>query len=170
MQVDLIDAKDPATLVGLWVETFRQAYDGVHAAEDIDAYCEANFTLDAATTALADPATRCRLAMMDGKPAGLLGVRDTPCPSPLSGPSAELKQIYVLASAYGTGLGPGLFEDALSILRAWSCQWMWLCVSDWNQRAKAFYAKHDFARAGAGPVLEVGSDRLPSSILVRPVQ
>lgn len=170
MQVELIDASDPTMLAGLWVETFRQAYDGVHATKDIDAYCEANFTLDAAKAALADPATRCRLAITDGEPAGLLVVRNTPCPSPLSGPSAELKQIYVLARAYGGGLGPALFEDAQSILRAWACQWMWLCVSDWNQRAKAFYGKHDFARVGAGPVLEVGSDRLPSSILVRPVQ
>lgn len=170
MQADLIDAEDAATLAALWRETFRQAYDGVHAPEDIEAYCAANFTCDAAAAMLADPAARCRFAMVDGEAVGLLVVRNTPCPLSLSGPSAELKQIYVLDRAYGAGLGPALFEDALSILRGWTSKWMWLCVSDWNQRAQGFYAKHEFHRVGTGPTLVVGADRLPSSILARPVQ
>ncbi len=170
MSFELIDAEDPAVLAALWVETFRQAYEGVHAVEDIEAYCEANFTLDAAKAALADQGTRCRLAVTNGEPAGLLVVRNAPCPSPVYGSSAELKQIYVLAQAYGSGLGLFLFEDAVSIFRDWERDWMWLCVSDRNHRAQAFYAKHAFARIGTGPTLEVGADHLPSSILARPVQ
>jgi hypothetical protein len=43
---------------------------------------------------------------------------------------------------------------------------LWLCVSDINHRAKAFYDRLEFKSVGEGPILKIGSDHLPSSILV----
>ena len=67
--------------------------------------------------------------------------------------------------AGASGLGKTLFEVACDTVRSAGHQWMWLCVSDINERAKAFYKKHAFEPVGPGPVFEVGSDRLTSTVM-----
>jgi ribosomal protein S18 acetylase RimI-like enzyme len=88
---------------------------------------------------------------------------------PRDGKSSELKQIYVLASEYGTGLGRSLYEHAIDTVRAAGSAWVWLNVSDINYRAQAFYSKLGFQKLGVGPVFQVGSERLASSLLARKV-
>lgn len=158
---------DADTLSALWVETFTQAYDGVHSPENLEAYCRANFTLEKARAALLDPYTTCFISSRDATPIGFYLLKQAPCPHPLSGPSAELKQIYILASEYGKGLGAQLFAHAMETLAVQSTDRVWLSVSDINHRALAFYKKLGFEAMGAGPTFEVGSDRLTSTVLVR---
>ena len=86
------------------------------------------------------------------------------CPITIGSESSELKQIYVLRAAYGGGLGRILYEHALATIRSAGHLYAWLCVSDINYRALAFYDKQGFAKVGTGPVLEVGQEKLPSSI------
>jgi ribosomal protein S18 acetylase RimI-like enzyme len=97
-------------------------------------------------------------------------VRHRRCPVNLDGDASELKQLYVLSSEYGSGLGKALLAHALAVIRDAGRSWVWLCVADRNLRAQAFYRKHGFRPAGPGPVLAVGSDRLPSTIMVRRLQ
>lgn len=156
-------------LVGLWVDTFMQAYDGVHTPENIRAYCAANFTAERAKADLADARTRCCAVFRDGRPTGFYVLKDHDCPVALEGGSAELKQIYVLAEEYGSGAGRALFRDALDAVSGFGRAWMWLSVSDLNQRAQAFYDKNDFEPLGPGPVFDVGTDRLTSTIMARRV-
>jgi hypothetical protein len=47
--------------------------------------------------------------------------------------------------------------------------WIWQSVSDRNRRAQSFYRKLAFEPLGAGPVLDVGSDRLTSTIMARAI-
>ena len=156
-----------ADLADLQALTFREAYSGVHSPENIEAYCQANFTAEMARADLSADGTVCCLGLLDSVPSGYYMVKNDPCPIPLESGSSELKQIYVLRDAYGGGLGGALFEHALSTIRTAGRSWVWLCVSDRNYRAQAFYRKLDFVKLGAGPVLEVGSEQLPSSILAR---
>ena len=96
-------------------------------------------------------------------------VKHNECPVPLNGGASELKQIYVLASEYGSGVGKLLFNDALQCMQDAGATWIWLSVSDLNQRAQSFYRKLAFKPLGIGPVFEVGSDRLTSTIMGRKV-
>lgn len=163
-------SSDADALARLWVSTFKDAYQGQHSPEDINVYCAENYTLTHATGVLTDDGHDCVIAGPEDKPTGLLVIKWTPCPAGLDGSSAELKQIYISASEYGTGLGKMLFEKALSMLADKNIEWMWLTVSDANPRARAFYEKNGFAYQGSGPDLHVGKDVLTSSILARRVK
>jgi ribosomal protein S18 acetylase RimI-like enzyme len=153
-------------LVHLWVETFTQAYEDMHSSEDIRAYCSKNFTTEAAMEVLSSDQIVCIIASRNAQPAGYCVVKHHQCPIDLDGESSELKQIYILSGEYGTGLGKSLFESASEVGRNAGRKWLWLCVSDLNYRAQAFYRKLDFKSIGPGPALEVGTDQLSSSIMV----
>ena len=152
-------------LARLWVDTFTQAYGGMHSPQNIRAFCAGNYTLDAAQAVLSSDQVYCCIATKNGKPSGFYIVRHHECPIMLDGESSELKQIYVLASEYGTGLGMSLLENASGVVRDAGRQWLWLCVADTNTRGQAFYRKHDFVSVGSGPTLEVGTDCLSSTIV-----
>lgn len=158
---------DYLTLANIWVETFQQAYGGVHTQANIDAYCADNFSEAKASAVLSTPSAQCMFSYSEGKVSGFYILQDVPCPASLTGKSVELKQIYILQTAYGSGLGKYLFDDACASAKSFDAVWMWLAVSDINHRAQSFYRKLDFMRVGVGPQLIVGTDRLNSSLLAK---
>jgi len=157
-------------LAELWRTTFEQAYRAEHHEDDIRAYCESNFSVDAAEAALCDPRIICKVAFRDKTAVGFYLVKHNDCPVPLGGSSSELKQIYVLASDYGSGVGKFMFDDAIQCIQDSGRSWVWLVVSDRNQRAQAFYRKLAFKPLGIGPVIEIGTDPLTSTIMGREIQ
>ncbi|MDJ0711786.1 MAG: GNAT family N-acetyltransferase [Woeseiaceae bacterium] len=166
IKIDRIGPDNAALLADLQTLTFRQAYSDVHSPEDIEAYCLAHYTSGIAEADLSSQDTVCCVGQLNSEPSGYYMVKHHACPIALGSHSSELKQIYVLSSAYGGGLGQALYEHSLANILAAGHQWVWLCVSDINYRAQAFYTKLGFTKIGKGPVLKVGRDKLPSSILV----
>lgn len=164
-EINLMEPGQAAQLAELQALTFKQAYSDVHSPEDIEAYCLAHYTAKFAEIDLASQGTVCCVGLLDSEPSGYYMVKHQASPVALDLKSSELKQIYVLSSAYGSGLGRALYDHALAAIRSTGNQWVWLCVSDINHRAQAFYKKLGFALIGTGPVLEIGKDRLSSSIL-----
>lgn len=152
-------------LVELWNSTFEDAYTGVHSPENIKAYCSKAFTLEAATAELSDEDSVCAAYYRDERPVGFCLVKHRIGPVSLDGGSSELKQLYILAGEYGSGVGVMLFDEACDIVRSAGRRWLWLAVSDKNYRAQAFYAKRDVQKFVPGPVFEVGTDRLTSTIM-----
>jgi len=169
LELRRVDVGFAHCLVELWATTFEQAYAGVHSAENIRAYCAANYTVESAETQLSDPKVICTVAFADRTPHGFYLVKHHDCPVPLDGGGSELKQIYLLAGAYGTGVGERLLDDAIQCIRDTGRTWIWLSVSDLNHRARSFYRKQAFKPLGAGPVFEVGFDRLTSTVMGRRV-
>ena len=157
-------------LVHLWTATFNQAYADVHGRENIQAYCSENFTLDQAKAALSDDGTVCSVYFRDGKPTGFCLLKHDACPLFLEGGSSEIKQIYVLANEYGSGAGQSLLRHACDVVHSAGHRWIWLSVSDLNYRAQSFYKKNGFVPIGSGPIFEVGSERLKSTIMSRYVK
>ncbi len=166
-RLERIDVESVDVLTSLSHRTFEQAYHDVHSAENIRAYCVDNFSHAQAAKTLGDDQMLCKVAFVDGEPAGFYVLRSAPCPIELPGDAAELKQLYVLSDHYGAGLGRLLFEDAMAVARTKRNRWVWLCVSSRNRRAQRFYQKNGFSVSGSGPTLHVGSDILPSSIMCR---
>lgn len=167
IQIERIGVDRAGELAELQAATFREAYAGVHTRENIEAYIRANYTTAGAEADLSADETVCCLGLTDSTVSGYYLIKHVDCPIALDAGSSELKQIYVLRSAYGCGLGRSLYQHAVATIASAGRKWVWLCVSDINYRAQAFYHKLGFAKLGAGPVLEVGSDRLESSILAR---
>lgn len=168
-KLNIVGAESAAMLVRLWNDTYKQAYGEIFSAENLEAYCTKNYTLERANAELSNPTTVCVIAQQGDRPVGYYMVKHHECPVGLDGGSSELKQIYILADHYGLGLGKLLYQDALIEIMSEGKRWIWLCVADNNVRAQAFYKKHDFKPIGTGPTFEIGTDRLPSTILARPV-
>ena len=167
MTVEIKAAHDPAAFSAICKRTFREAYADLHPAEDIDAYCDANYGEDQSKALLADPGYTCRMAVRGTDVVGFSTVHWTAAPYPLDPSSAELKQIYVLPSEFGRGTGTRLLRDAESSLRERGIQALWLCVADINQRARTYYGRQGFKTLGKGPVLRVGKSLLGSAIIYR---
>ncbi len=165
-EIEQIGRDHAYKLAKLQADTFRQAYSDVHSLDDIEVYCLANYTPELAEHELADKETICCFGLLNSVLSGyyILKHRDPPIPVGFS--AVGLKQIYVLSSAYGSGLAQALYEHALDYAQTLESEGLWLCVSDINHRAKAFYDRLEFKSVGEGPILKVGSDHLPSSILV----
>lgn len=165
IKIDSINKEQASQLAELQVLTFKQAYSNVHSAENIAAYCNSHYTSEIAATDLSSVDTVCCIGHVDSQACGYYLVKHQACPIALDSSSSELKQIYVLSSAYSTGLGRALYDHALTTIRSKGHDWVWLCVSDLNYRAQAFYKKLGFDKVGAGPAIEVGKDTLQSSLL-----
>ena len=169
LEVRRIGPDAAETFAALCVQTFRRAYADLHDAADLDAYCAAHYSVEAARATLENPAHICTLAELDGRAIGYSVVRDAPCPLPLAGASAELKQLYLLPEAFGAGIGRALLDDALKSARALGAAHIWLAVADINPRGPPFYRKAGFAYAGAGPTFHVGKDVVTSKIMARAI-
>ena len=164
-QIVRIDSSRAAELAELWQRTFTQAYSDMHSADNIERCCAANFTVAKALDMLEDNNTVCSFYYRDEEPIGLCNIVHHECPFPLAGTSSELKQIYILANAFGSGVGRAMLEDAYELVRSVNREWIWLAVADLNHRAQSFYDKAGFHGIGSGPVFEVGTDRLTSTIM-----
>jgi len=167
VEIQPFEKTEAANLAELQALTFREAYDDVHAAKDIEVYCSTHYTISNAVEDLTADDTSCWKGLVATEMLGYYIAKHRATPFLPDEKSSELKQIYVVRAAFGTGLGTALYEHALASMRSAGSDWVWLCVSDINARANAFYKKLGFVRIGTGPVLIVGNDELNSSILAQ---
>lgn len=165
-EINLMGLGQAEALAELQSVTFREAYSDVHSPENREAYCRNNCTAGIAAADLDSGDTVCCVGLIDSKSSGYYIVTHQLSPVAPKLSSSELKQIYIVNSAYGSGLGAGLYHHALETIRSAGNKSVWLCVSDINSRAQSFYGKLGFELAGTGPTLEVGDDKLSSSILI----
>ncbi|RZV48091.1 MAG: hypothetical protein EX270_13960, partial [Pseudomonadales bacterium] len=105
-----VNANSAADLSDLCATSFAEAYRGVNSEENIKAYCKKNYSIPTIEANLANPDIIYMMAYNDSKAAGFLMAQNQACPIPLDGKTFELKQIYVLASEFGTGLGKQLLD------------------------------------------------------------
>ncbi len=168
-QIVPVPVSQAGQLAALQELGFRQADCGVHSAENVDAYCSQHDTFQAATDALSATDTITLAGRKDDKLCGYYIVQHHPPQLDPGLSASELKQVYVLREAYGTGLGRALCEHAFDAIRSVGSKSIWLYVADGNRRAWGFYGKLGFERMGVGPDLHVGTECLSSSILLRPV-
>lgn len=156
---------DSALLAKLAREAFHDAYADTHCKANRDIYCRTYYREEKFRALLSTPGVRATLASIDNQNAGYSILLEEICPHMPRQEALELKQIYLLAHAYGSGLGELLLNDTINAAKAEGKQLLWLSVSDKNLRAQAFYRKHGFQQLGNGPEFEVGSDHLTSHIL-----
>ena len=99
-------------------------------------------------TELADPRFTIRLAEDDGIAAGFAKLGPPSLPFEARGPSAELRQLYVLAPWQGAGVAVTLMDWTIATARAQGATDLYLSVFIDNERAKRFYARYGFERIG----------------------
>ena len=131
--------------------TFLDTYATVLSGADIVAHCTRNNSIAAFDTWLSDPSTIVTLAEYEPghAPIGytVLTAPDFPIePGPAD---IELRRIYLMKQAQGSGLGAALMTRALEDAAAHERTRVLLGVWDQNTRARAFYERHGFKVIGA---------------------
>lgn len=155
-----------AELSELCTTSFVDAYRGVNSDVNLSTYCEKNYSKAVIEANLINPKLFYKVAYRDNKAIGFFMLHHQKCPIVLDENSIELKQIYVLAREYGTGLGKRLLDEVVRCAHQHNRNCIWLSVSDLNVRAISFYTKHGFEPIGAAATLEVGDDRLLATVMV----
>jgi len=130
--------------------SFLATFAGVLDGADIVAHVANNSAPARFAAWAADPNSIVTLAEhpRGAAPVGysLITVPDFPIPT--DGDDTELRRIYTLPLAQGTGLGTALMDRAVADARTMGKRRLLLGVLGSNTRARAFYERHGFAIAG----------------------
>ena len=134
MQVDVrgADEAEIGSLARLWLDGWQDAHAAI-----LPAALTRLRTLESFRERLAGARSSLRVAGPVGAPVGFCMVRDE-----------ELHQLYVAASARGSGLARALLIDAEARLFGRGVATAWLVCAIGNERAARFYAKGGWHRAG----------------------
>ena len=138
---------DAAALAAVFAESFTATFGHLYAAENLAAFL-AGCGEDAWADELGDPGYRIRVAEADGRIIGFAKLGPPKLPVAPRGPSAELRQLYVLKPWQGAGVAAVLMDWAITTARAVGAEELYLSVFIENERAKRFYARLGFERIG----------------------
>ena len=144
---------EPLTVLGrvTFVDTFVDGFGIPYPADDLKVYLDDQFDVAKMRAHLADPTEAWWVA--EAREAGeLIGYANTG-PSALPHPEvrashAELRKLYVVKHAQGTGLGTRLLALALDWMKSHTDGPMWISVWSGNLRAQKLYANYGFTKAG----------------------
>jgi GNAT superfamily N-acetyltransferase len=139
---------DAPALAALGRRTFVETFGHLYHPDDLAAFL-INHSETRWAEELADPAFRVRLAEQDGAPMAYAKLGPPSLPFEPRGPSAELRQFYVLAGHHGTGVAATLMDWVLGEARAGGARDLYLSVFVDNHRAQRFYARYGFERIGS---------------------
>lgn len=126
-----------------FIETFGHLYTPDNLAAFIVSHSEENWRRE-----LSDPAYAVRIAEDGGEPAGYCKVGPPSLPFEVTGPTLELRQLYVLKPWHGAGIASALMDWAIGQARARGVEQMFLSVFVDNHRAQRFYARYGFEQVG----------------------
>ena len=119
-------------LARVWYDAWQDAHAALAPAELTRVR-----TLESFRQRIQDGLATFRVAGPPGSPVGLCVVRGD-----------ELYQLFVSASARGSGVAVALLADGEALLAASGVQTAWLACAIGNDRAARFYEKHGWRRVG----------------------
>lgn len=156
-------------LVRFWRESFLAAYGDIHSEENIQTYFSESYTKEEAGQILSSKDFFCLKVKRDQKTVGIAVVNHRHCPQKEDLIASELKQLYLLPSEYGSGLAQQIMDEVFKRIKEEDKEHIWLSVSKLNLRAQRFYEKLGFEYLGEGEDIHVGTEVLPSQVMVRPI-
>jgi ribosomal protein S18 acetylase RimI-like enzyme len=140
-------ADDAPLLSRIGAETFIETFGHLYTPENLDFFLK-NHSVENWTKELTDPRYTIRLAEQDGEAVAFAKVGPPGLPFEVTGPTAELKQFYVLQPWHGTGVAQALMQWVLDEARARGAEQLFLSVFVDNHRAQRFYARYGFEQVG----------------------
>jgi GNAT superfamily N-acetyltransferase len=140
-------AADADILSDLGRATFTETFGHLYRPEDLAAFL-VNHDSERWAAELADPAYLVRIAEERGRAVGYAKLAPPSLPFEPRGPSAELRQFYVLKPWHGRGIAQELMRWAIAEARARKAEDLYLSVFVDNHRARRFYEKHGFLFVG----------------------
>jgi len=166
---------DAATLADIAATSFFDTFagDARNRPEDMRAYMDENFTLEAVEKDLrAANVTYFIAEINSGENAQAVGYARLQTGSSEDCVAAEnpveLCRLYAVRNFIGTGVGARLMNACIDFARAKNCDRIWLGVWEFNVRAQNFYRKFGFEKCGEH-VFQLGGDPHIDWVLQRDV-
>ncbi|QBM75370.1 GNAT family N-acetyltransferase [Sphingomonas sp. AAP5] len=130
---------------------FLDTYAPSLAGADLVAHCLKNNSAAVFAKWLADPATVVTVAEIEPgfAPIGYAVLTAPDFPIALQPGDIELRRIYTLRQAYGSGTGAALMAQAIADAVLVGAKRVLLGVWDQNARARAFYERNGFSVIGS---------------------
>ena len=138
---------DAPALARLFARSFTETFGHLYRSEDLAAFLH-EFTEPRWAAELRDPAYAFRLATAEGRAVGFAKLGPPSLPVTPLGRSTELRQLYLLPEAQGTGAAAAMMDWVIGAARARGAGELFLSVYVDNHRARRFYERYGFARIG----------------------
>jgi len=138
---------DAPLMARLGPQTFTETFGHLYTPENLAAFLR-NHKVENWTKELTDPRFTVRIAEQDGEAVGFAKLGPPSLPFEVTGPMAELRQLYVLKPWQGGGVAPALMEWVIGEARRQGAAQIFLSVFVDNVRAQRFYARYGFEPVG----------------------
>jgi ribosomal protein S18 acetylase RimI-like enzyme len=170
IRIRLADDADALELSALAERTFRDAFEAVNTAADMQAHCAATYSEAIQRAEIRQPGRETWVADADGRLVAYVQLR-LDAVSPMIGCArpVEIQRFYVDASRHGGGLAHALMDHVLARAEAAGFTTIWLGVWEQNPRAIAFYRKWGFEAVGEH-TFKLGHDLQHDLVMSRRVQ
>ena len=140
-------AADASLMARIGAATFTETFGHLYSPQNLQFFLK-NHSVENWTTELTDPRFTIRLAEQDGETVGFAKLGPPGLPFEVTGPTAELRQFYILKPWHGTGVAQALMQWVMEEARARGAAQIFLSVFTDNHRAQRFYARYGFEQVG----------------------
>ena len=132
------------------IETFEDAYrESDEADQHFQHYFETAFSEATLTKEIENPESQFFILVVEGRVAGYVKLNVGEAQTVNKGDHyAEIQRLYLYETYHGQHLGQMLFDEALSVARAWGKTDIWLGVWSENRQAQHFYRKQGMTKTG----------------------
>ncbi len=149
IEIKVAGTDDAAVVSALAAATFYETYFDTDDPQDLANYVIESFSLEKALAEISNPSNIFFLASIDGHVVGYAKFRSSEPPPELAGRNvAEVQRIYTFSRVSGKGVGSALMAECIDAARRGKYDGIWLGVWDQNKRAKGFYERIGFRKAG----------------------
>ena len=138
---------DLPAIDALFRESFTTTFGHLYSPQNLAAFL-ARFTSEAWAREFATPGVAFRVVEDGQGIAAFAKVGDLQLPATPDGPAIELRQLYALDRAKGTGAAAALMDWVFATARTRGAEEVWLSVYIDNHRAQRFYARYGFEDRG----------------------
>jgi GNAT superfamily N-acetyltransferase len=139
--------EDAALMAEISRRTFSETFGHLYSPENLAAFL-AKLNEDTWRSELEDSAYSARIVEAEGEPIAFAKMAPPSLPFEPRGPSAELRQIYVLEPWQGRGIAQELMAWAIAEARKRGARDLYLSVFVDNHRARRFYERYGFTFVG----------------------
>jgi ribosomal protein S18 acetylase RimI-like enzyme len=147
MSIRPATAADLPAIDRVFRTSFCDTFAHLYTAEDLASFL-GQFTPDAWRTEFEDPSFIFQVGEQQGEVVGYAKLGPVKLPHVEADGAVELKQLYLLKQAHGTGLGRELMDWVLDEARRRGAERIALSVWEDNHRAQAFYRRYGFEDRG----------------------
>lgn len=138
---------DAALMADIGARSFTETFGHLYTPENLAAFLT-NHSVDKWRGELENSDYAVRLAFAGEAPAGFAKVGPPSLPFEVRGPTAELRQFYVLGPWQGAGVAQMLMDWVIEEARRRGAEALYLSVFIENVRAQRFYARYGFEDVG----------------------